>query len=205
MSNYLETFSGSVVQWVIHEMRKFDHAATAYENLSEEARQEMLNGLVERADKLTQQLVEEVQTQGLKKIEGVVKQVTFKQNAETVITSSKADAHIGELARKGGNVHILLPQLALDLDAPETDDMFDEVDEAEETVWQPPGDDDDDLSAPDIQEGAELVPPPEPPPAQPEDNCICTPDENGLLTAFNPNCPMHGSIGGRQDDRPFDD
>ena len=80
--DYLDTFPGLVVNFVMDEMRKFDHAETSWELLPDEQKQDRLDAIAVRADELSQKLVDAVLAEGSHVVRGTIDQVVFKKGAK---------------------------------------------------------------------------------------------------------------------------
>ncbi len=164
LPDYLESFPGQVVAFVLDEIRRFDSAATQWENQPDEQRQERLDQMADRAETMTQSLVDAVTQQGQDSVHGYIKQVVFEQAVKVVITAAKTDPHVLDLAQQaGGKVMLLLPQRTLDLEAPVDNQQA--LDLGGDPGWTPPADD---------------------------DECICEKDDAGNIVGdYVEGCPVH--------------
>lgn len=148
MSEYLNSFPGKLVQWVLEEIAKLDYAETAWQAMPEDARRERLDQMATRGEHLAQQLIDVVVADGRHVVMGTVESVTFKKGVKVVVQCSKSDEHILNLAQNaGGPVQLMIPQLAFELDASEVDLAAQEaLNLGGVKGWVPPadtGDDDD--------------------------------------------------------------
>lgn len=175
LPDYLDSFPGQLVGFVLDEIRRFDSAATQWENQPDEQRQERLDQMATRAEGMAQALVDAVNNQGRDSVKGHIKQVVFEQAVKVVITAAKTEEHILDLAQQaGGQVLLVLPQRSLDLEAPAEQEALPLGDT--DPGWTPPPDDDD---------------------------CICPKDEAGNIVGdFVEGCPVHDAD---DEGGPYDD
>ncbi len=192
LPDYLNSFPGQLVSWVVDEIRKGgDLAATGWDSQTDDARMERLDTMATRAEEFAQRLVEIVTSEGQQIVKGTIESVTFKQGVKVVVNCAKTTPHVGELAMQSGAVvQLLTPQLVMDLDG--GDAAQETLDLGGSAGWTPPDDDEQgptlclcigDSINPTCPIHGEN-------PTHPVAECICAKDGN-TITEFNPECPVH--------------
>lgn len=169
LPDYLNSFPGQLVSWVVDEIRKGgDLASTAWDGQTDDQRIERLDTMATRAEEFAQRLVEIVAAEGNQAVKGTLVSVEFKQGVKVVITCAKTAEHVGDLAMmSGAAIQLLLPQLALDLDG--GDAAQTSLDLGGTPGWTPPGEDETDAL-----------------------ECTCEKLDGVEIDEFDPECPVHG-------------
>lgn len=117
--DYLDTFPGAVVRFVLDELLKFDMAATAWQGLEETDRNERLEKMRDRAETLARTLVDHAAAQGHTAVLGEITGVNFKKDITISVKAQRGQNHIQALAVEAGHaVQVILSNDPLDLQAP---------------------------------------------------------------------------------------
>lgn len=115
---YLDTFGGSVVSFVLDEIRRFDGAESAWMALEQHQRDARLDQMAQRADALAQRLINDTHAAGAIQVAGTLESITFKKGIKAVLNIGAYEKHRHAIAdASGGKVILLLSQLPLELKA----------------------------------------------------------------------------------------
>ena len=113
---YLDTFPGAIVRFVMDEMQKMDMAASAWSALTDEQREARMDTMARRADELADQLVKDVTAAGYHTLHGTLESVVFKDGLKLTVKCSRNEEDRHAIAdAAGGSILVVLPQLAINL------------------------------------------------------------------------------------------
>jgi hypothetical protein len=116
LPEYLDTFPGAIVRFVLDELLKMDMAASAWSALSDQQREERTDTLARRADELAGKLVEDVVAAGYQVVRGTLESVVFKDGLKLTIKAGRSEADRHAIAdAAGGAIMVVLPQKIMDL------------------------------------------------------------------------------------------